>query len=53
VLNKWWTRWSGTTGADGIATVRAFYGTHRVTVNGKAITVELKKSEGSKLVDAE
>ncbi|HWR53011.1 MAG TPA: endo-1,4-beta-xylanase [Bryobacteraceae bacterium] len=53
VLNKWWTRWSGTAGPDGLATIRAFYGKHRVTVNGKAITVDLKKSEGSKLVDAE
>jgi hypothetical protein len=31
--------------------VRAFYSKHRVTLNGQETIVELKKSEGSKLVD--
>lgn len=51
VLNKWWTRWSGTAGPDGIAVVRAFYGKHRVTVNGKTVEVDLTKAAGSRLVD--
>ena len=51
VLNRWWTRWNGAANAEGLVTVRAFYGKHRVTVNGKETIVELKKSEGSKLVD--
>jgi GH35 family endo-1,4-beta-xylanase len=53
VLKKWWTNWQGTAGADGTVTVRAFYGKHRVTVNGKEMIVELKKSEGARLVAAE
>jgi hypothetical protein len=31
--------------------VRAFYGKHKVTVNGKETVVELTKAEGSKSVD--
>ena len=53
VLNKWWTRWSGTAGADGLATVRAFFGQHRVTVNGKPVIVDLKKTEGARLISIE
>ena len=53
VLNQWWTRWSGTANAEGWAIVPAFYGTHKVTVNGKEITVTLTKAEGAKVVTAE
>ena len=51
VLNKWWTRWSGAANSEGWAVVRAFYGKHRVTANGKEVIVDLKKSEGVKQVD--
>ena len=51
VLDKWWTRWSGTAGADGVAVLRAFYGKHRVTVNGREITVDLKQSAGVAVVE--
>jgi GH35 family endo-1,4-beta-xylanase len=51
VFNQWWTRWSGTANPQGSATVRAFYGKHRVTVNGKETIVNLTKAEGKKLVD--
>jgi GH35 family endo-1,4-beta-xylanase len=53
VLNQWWTRWSGTANAEGWAIVPAFYGTHKVTVNGKEIIVTLTKAEGAKVVAAE
>jgi endo-1,4-beta-xylanase len=39
VLKKWWSRWSGTAGADGRAEVRAFYGRYRITANGKTASV--------------
>jgi GH35 family endo-1,4-beta-xylanase len=52
VLNQWWTRWSGTAGRDGLVTVPAFHGRHRVTVDGKAFVVELRKAQGAALVDA-
>jgi len=53
VLNQWWTRWSGTANGEGWAIVPAFYGTHKVTVNEKEITVTLTKAEGGKVVAAE
>jgi endo-1,4-beta-xylanase len=51
VLSQWWTRWNGSANAEGRVTVRAFYGKHRVTVNGKEMVVEMKQSEGSKQLD--
>ena len=51
VLKKWWTHWSGTANSDGYAVLRAFYGTHRITVNGKETVVTLSKAEGIKLVE--
>ncbi len=53
VLKKWWTNSQVTAGPDGLATVRAYFGKHRVTVNGKETIVELKKSEGARTVDME
>jgi GH35 family endo-1,4-beta-xylanase len=50
VLNKWWTRWSGAADRQGRAEVRAFYGKHKITVNGKETLVTLTKAEGSKTV---
>ena len=51
VFRQWWTRWNGAADADGLAVVRAFYGRHRVTVSGKQIVIDLKRAEGSKVVD--
>lgn len=43
--NAWWTRWSGTTNADGIAAVPAFYGRYRVRIGDRESTVELKRAD--------
>jgi GH35 family endo-1,4-beta-xylanase len=53
VLKKWWTNWQGAAGKDGLATVRAYYGRHRVVVNGKEKVVDLRKAEGARLVEME
>jgi GH35 family endo-1,4-beta-xylanase len=45
--DEWWTRWSGVADASGTATVPAFYGKHRVTVDGKAQVVELTRARGT------
>ena len=50
VLNKWWTRWTGTADPQGRVELRAFFGKHKVTVNGKETVVTLTKAEGSKAV---
>jgi len=39
--------------ANGIAAVRAFYGTHRVRAAGKEMVVTLSKREGAKVADLE
>jgi endo-1,4-beta-xylanase len=53
VLNKWWTRWSGAANSEGWVALRAFYGKHRVTVNGKESVVNLTRAEGAKRLDLE
>jgi len=53
VLKQWWTRWTGETDRQGQAVLRAFYGTHRVTVNGKSTVVSLTRAEKVKLVEME
>jgi GH35 family endo-1,4-beta-xylanase len=51
VLKQWWTRWSGQANADGYVVLKAFYGKHGVTVNGRATVVTLPKADGIKLLD--
>lgn len=53
VMNKWWTRWTGAANSEGLVTLRAFYGKHRVTVNGKEMVVNLTRAEGAKQLDVE
>jgi endo-1,4-beta-xylanase len=49
--DEWWTRWSGTANASGIAEVKAYFGTHRVTVGGKPRVIELSKERGTTTVE--
>jgi len=44
VFNQWWTRWHGKADAQGRCEGRAFFGQHRVTVNGRDQIVTLKRS---------
>jgi GH35 family endo-1,4-beta-xylanase len=44
VFSKWWTRWSGVADASGSTTVRAFYGKHRISVDGREKIVNLTKA---------
>ena len=45
VFQQWWTRWQGKADAQGRCQVRAFFGKHRVTADGKEIIVDLKRKE--------
>ncbi len=49
VYNKWWTRESGQTGADGSYALRAFYGDYEIKVdaNGQVKTVQAKVEKGA------
>jgi len=53
VMNKWWTRWTGAANSEGLVALRAFYGKHRVAVNGKEMIVNLTRAEGAKQLDVE
>jgi endo-1,4-beta-xylanase len=50
VFKQWWTSTTEKADSKGECQVRAFYGTHRITVGGKEVIVELKKSDGLKRV---
>ena len=52
IFTEWWTRSSKTIGKDGVVIVPAFYGKHRVTVNGVSKEVDLNKSVGEATVDS-
>ena len=47
VFNQWWTRWEGTADKEGNCRLPAFFGRHRIVVDGVEKTVDLKKSETS------
>ena len=53
VYKQWWTNWQGKADANGRCEVRAFYGRHRVVVDGKEKIVELKSVEQTKAVLAQ
>jgi len=50
VFGEWWTRWTGRADAQGRCEVRAFYGQHRIQAGGKEQVVNLRRSEGRKVV---
>jgi len=45
VFKQWWTSWRGRADAQGRCEVRAFFGKHRVSANGREVIVELKSKE--------
>jgi hypothetical protein len=47
VFNRWWTRFEGRAGADGVCRVPAFLGRHRVEAGGKSVEVDLLKAGGA------
>jgi endo-1,4-beta-xylanase len=51
VFKEWWTAWSGRLDDNGRREIPAFYGTHRVTVGDRTLTVTLSKAEGRARVD--
>lgn len=50
VFDRWWTQWQGKADDQGQCRVPAFFGKHRVTVDGREKTVALKKVEGKETV---
>jgi len=46
VFDDWWTKWEGEADENGKVELRAFYGIHRVTVDGESREVKLREEEG-------
>lgn len=51
VFNEWWTKWEGTADDKGLCEVSAFYGQHKIIVDGQEFTVEFSSADGSKTLD--
>lgn len=51
IYKEWWTAEKIKTDATGRATVKAYYGQHRVTAGQKQLVVDLKKSEPQKQIN--
>jgi GH35 family endo-1,4-beta-xylanase len=43
IFDKWWTRFMGKSNDDGYCMIRAFYGTHKIKVNGIEKMIKLSK----------
>ena len=50
IFNHWWTRWQGQVNHTGQCRVPAFFGTHRVIVNGREKIASLEQSKGAATV---
>jgi endo-1,4-beta-xylanase len=50
VFKQWWTQWNGQANTRGQCRVRAFYGKHRVTVDGQEKIVNLNQTAGEAVV---
>ena len=46
VFKEWWTKTQQSADAQGQLEVRAFFGKHRISTDGKEVIVDLKKREG-------
>ena len=51
IFREWWTTTSQTAGGTGAVTIPAFYGKHRVTVNGVSRDIDLQKAHGEATVN--
>jgi endo-1,4-beta-xylanase len=47
IYKQWWTSAAGKTDGSGRYQIRAFFGQHRVTVNGEEKLIDLKSSDGT------
>ena len=51
IFKTWWTNFTGTAGNDGTLTLPAFFGKHKVTINGVTKEINLKKTDGTIIAD--
>jgi GH35 family endo-1,4-beta-xylanase len=51
VFDEWWTRYKGEANNDGYCIIRAFFGTHKITVDGIEKTIELSKQKKAAYIE--
>ena len=51
VFDEWWTRFEGKSNKEGFCIIRAFFGTHKIKVNGVEKTIELTKENKAAYVE--
>jgi len=51
VYDEWWTSYSGKTNRDGYCMIPAFFGVHKVTVNGVEKTIEISKQNKAAYIE--
>lgn len=51
VFREWWTNESGIADKNGLFSIRTFYGSYKITVNGISKEVSLSKKDGKTVVD--
>lgn len=51
IFKEWWTKEEGKTDENGEFSSKAFYGKHKITVNGESKEISLNKADGSVIVE--
>ncbi|NND32175.1 MAG: glycoside hydrolase, partial [Saprospiraceae bacterium] len=46
IFKEWWTDFTGNSDSNGVCVVRAFFGTHKIIINGAEKVVTLTKDKG-------
>jgi hypothetical protein len=50
LFEEWWTDFEGKADADGRCEVPAYFGAHRVEMDGKTLDVDLRRADGERTV---
>lgn len=51
IFDEWWTKFKGKSNDDGYCIIRAFYGTHKIKVEGVEKIIQLKKQEKAAYIE--
>lgn len=51
IFDEWWTRYNGKSNEEGYCIIRAFFGTHKIKVNGVEKVIELKKENKAAYIE--
>jgi GH35 family endo-1,4-beta-xylanase len=51
VFDEWWTRFKGKSDDKGYCVIRAFYGVHKIKVNGVEKSIELRKEDKTAYIE--